>query len=68
MDKNFDLYCSSLLMLRVSEHLQKHDLDFSKYLVEKATEYMQLIKIDQKLVDEVNKYASEIEESVKRDI
>ena len=68
MDKNFDLYCSSLLMLRASEHLHKHDPDFSNYLLEKATKYIQLIKIDQKLIDEVNKYASEIEESVKEDI
>ncbi len=64
MDKNFDLYCSSLLMLRASEHLHKHDPDFSNYLLKKATEYTQLIKIDQKLIDEVNKYAEEIEKSI----
>ncbi len=68
MDKNFDLYCSSLLMLRASEHLHKHDPDFSNHLLDKATGYIQSIKIDQKLIDEVNEYAREIEESVKKDI
>jgi hypothetical protein len=68
MDKNYDLYCASLLMFSASEYLQKHDKDFSDDLLDRATEYIKGIKIDQDLIDEVNKYVNEIKESIERDI
>jgi hypothetical protein len=64
MDKNFDIYCACLLMFSASEHLYKHEQEFSNFLLEKTRELMGKIEINEKIISEVEEYAKQIKESI----
>lgn len=65
MDKNFDLYCACSLMVETTKYLGNHDRDFCKVLLDKTTEYMKQIKIDEDLINEVKKHGEELERRLK---
>ena len=61
--KNFDLYMTSLFLLHASNHLQKHEPEYAKYLLDKSKEYLEKVEVDEKLSGEVEEYAKQIMES-----
>ena len=67
MDRNKDVYCASLLMFKASQFLFKHDEEFSNFLLKKTKEYIETIKIDEKLIQEVEEYGKQLQQRLENE-
>ena len=64
MDKNFDLYCAASLLVEASKHLTSHDREFGLMLIDKASKYVDQIKIDDELIEEVKEYGRQLQRGI----
>jgi hypothetical protein len=64
MDKNFDLYCAASLLIEASKHLTRHDREFGLMVINKASEYVEQIKIDDELIEEVKEYGRQLQRGI----